>query len=91
MTIVHDPDHSRFIARIDDQDVATLSYVTRGNTLDFQSVFVRPDHRGKGVAETITTAAFEHAQSAGRRVVPTCPYIRDTFLRRHAQYQALVT
>jgi predicted GNAT family acetyltransferase len=91
MDIQHDTAAYRFVAVDDGQEVATLSYAEDGGTLDFQSVFVRPDQRGKGLAEIITKAAFEHARGAGKLVVPTCPYISGTFLRRHEQYLALTT
>ncbi len=89
MTITHDAAARRFVAAIDGQEVATLSYADAGDALDFQSVFVRPDQRGKGVAEAITKAAFDHARAAGKRVIPTCPYISGTFLKRFEAFRDL--
>lgn len=83
MDIRHDADQHRFVAILDGQEAGTLTYADRGDALDFQSVFVRPDHRGRGVAEKITAAAFAHARQQRVRVIPTCPYVRDTYLARH--------
>lgn len=89
MDIRHDPQQGRWVALINDQEAGTLHYADRGDALDIQSVFVRPDHRGRGVAERLTAAAFDYARQQRVRVIPTCPYVRDTYLARHERDRPL--
>jgi len=86
----HATSHLAFIARATDTDVvgmawlALLPRVPRPGALarlsaDLQSVFVVPEHRGKGVGSTLVDTATKHAVrlgagrvtvSSGRKAVP---------------------
>jgi predicted GNAT family acetyltransferase len=46
--------------------------------------------RGQGTAGRLATTACEFAASRGLSIVPTCSYIRDTFLPKHPQFARLV-
>ncbi len=87
--IEHEPNHSRFVARMGAEE-AELNYSKEGNTLNFLRVFVPESFRGKGIAAKITTAGFEYAKSNGFTVIPTCPFVRGTFLARYSHYQSLI-
>ena len=65
---------------------AVLDYTMSGKEMDIFHTFTDPDLRGQGLAEKLCIAAFEHAKKNGLRVVPTCPYVRDTFLKRHPEW-----
>ncbi len=68
--------HSAFLARTEQGDavgaawLALLPRVPRPGSLarfsaDLQSVFVLPEHRGRGIASMLVEAAFQHATAAG--------------------------
>lgn len=55
------------------------------DTLEFYSTYVEPSQRGRGLASEVVRAALDHARAQGKRVRPTCSYVR-AFLRRHPEY-----
>lgn len=46
--------------------------------------------QGRGLAAKLTRSALDFAREKRLRVVPLCPYA-SSFLRRHAEYQDLVS
>lgn len=90
MSVQHDPQNSRFFIPTEHGDVH-LDYIDRGNkTVEFTHVFAPPESRGSGQAGRVVVAAFEWAAQTHARVIPTCPYIAETFLPRFPKYQPLV-
>ena len=53
--------------------------------MDIQHVFTPPQYRGKGVAETLAMRAIIICRRRHWKVIPTCSYIRDTFMSRHPE------
>jgi len=45
---------------------------------------------GKGLAAKLTRTALDFARANHLRVVPLCPYV-SSFLRRHGEYQDLIS
>lgn len=91
MRITHDEQGRRFVMVLgEDGQEATLQYERRGEVLDFYSVFVPPQFRGRGHAGRIVIAGFDYAKEQGLKVRPTCPFISGEFLPRFPQYQELV-
>ena len=88
--VEHDTAAHRFVIRLDGRE-AFLAYRQSGTTLDFYHTFVPPEFRGRGLAEQVVRAGFEYAKAQHLTVIPTCPYISATYLKRHAEYQPLVT
>ena len=91
MTIEHDENGSRFIARVDDDgEEAELDYLMAGPKLiDLHHTYVPEDARGHGLAEALAKAAFDYAREQGYRVVPTCPFVRR-WLAHHPDEAKLV-
>ncbi|GAB2240417.1 hypothetical protein Droror1_Dr00020935 [Drosera rotundifolia] len=58
--------------------------------MDIVHTFVPPSKRGLGLAGRLCAAAFEHAQSRGLSVVPTCSYVSDTYLPRNPSWNSLL-
>ena len=94
-TIQHDAAQQRFRATLEGQEAFVAYRFTppqagQAGTMDLYHTFVPEVFRGRGVAERLVTAAFEHAKAQGLAVIPTCPYISGAFLKRHAEYVPLV-
>lgn len=86
--VTHEPAAGRFVIRIDGQE-ATLRYRLQEKTADFFSTFVPEPLRGRGLAEQLAKAAFEHAKAQGWHVIPSCSYLSGAYLKRHPEYQPL--
>ncbi|MBI4354942.1 MAG: N-acetyltransferase [Candidatus Omnitrophica bacterium] len=89
LEIVHDRDHHRFVAVVGGVE-AYLRYKEQGRVLDFFHTYVPEAARGRGIAEQLVRAGFAYAKEQGRTVIPSCPYVGRTFLKRLPEFQALV-
>lgn len=90
--VEHDTDRERFVVALGDGSEAYLEYRTREDgSLDYSGTFVPEAHRGRGIAEQLVVHALEHAREAGRRIVPSCPYVRHVVEEEHPEYGSLVT
>lgn len=69
---------------------AILDYTINGKEMDIFHTFTDPDLRGQGLAEQLTQAAFEHAKKNGLKIIPTCEYVRDAFLKKHPEWNSIV-
>lgn len=69
---------------------ALLDYTITGNKMDLFHTFTDPELRGQGLAEQLTQAAFEYAKKNGLRIIPTCEYVKDTFLKKHPEWNGIV-
>ncbi|MBI4167802.1 MAG: N-acetyltransferase [Candidatus Aenigmarchaeota archaeon] len=68
---------------------ALLDYTISGKKMDLFHTFTDEELRGQGLAEKLAQAAFEYAKKNGLRIVPTCEYIRDTFLKKHPEWEEI--
>ena len=59
---------------------AYLNYDSRPGILDIVHTSVPAAFRGKGVAKMLCDAAFEYAAENNVKVVPSCTYVRQTYL-----------
>ncbi|ETV83992.1 hypothetical protein H257_03356 [Aphanomyces astaci] len=87
--VVHDASKQRFAiySTADNQEIGYLEYEQRQPTsnttvLDLQHTVVHPAGRGQGLAQKLCDAAFVYARDQGFKVIPTCSYISDTYLKR---------
>jgi len=88
MEITHDPERYQFSVDLGSYH-AVLMYAKRGKVLDFYHIYVPDPFRNQGLAGKILIHAFEYAKMEGYQVVPTCPFIRDDFLKRFPQYREI--
>lgn len=87
MDVRHDPDRKRFVVGLDGGD-AYLSYREAGDdSLDFTSTFVPPDHREQGIGEALVIEGLEYAREEGKRVIPSCPFVRSVVDDRRPEYR----
>ncbi len=88
-TVNHDEANQRFVIATTAGD-AEVRYRLQGNRIDLHTTKVPSAARGAGIAARLVGAAFDYARDHNLRVVPSCPYISDTFLYRHPAYRSLV-
>ncbi|MBI4174935.1 MAG: N-acetyltransferase [Candidatus Aenigmarchaeota archaeon] len=69
---------------------AVLDYTISGKKMDVFHTFTDPELRGQGLAEQLAQAAFDYAKSKGLKIVPTCDYVRDSFLKKHPEWNSIV-
>jgi len=64
-------------------DVATLEYTLEknGTKADITHTIAPPAFRGKGSGALLADAAFQFFRAANVKVIPTCSYISDTYLK----------
>ena len=89
IVVRHNTAESRFEV-ITDGRLSVADYQLRGGEMVMTHTFVPPELRGRGIAEKLVRAALEYAQGEQLRVVPACSYV-DVFIRRHAEFQSLVS
>ena len=87
--VQHEQGNNQFVIKLEGAD-AVLQYLPRGKTMDMTYTYVPVAYRGKGLADKLCQAAFEYAKQNSLTVIPSCPYIGLTYLRRHPEYHALV-
>ncbi len=87
-TVTHDESARRFRVTLQGYE-ACLMYRLSGQEMDLYHTYVPEAFRGRGVADKLCKAAFEHAKAKGLTVVPSCSYISDAYLRRHKEYESI--
>ena len=87
--VIHDQAGRRFCVTLQGYE-ACLMYRLTGKEIDLYHTYVPEVFRGRGIAEGLCKAAFEHAKAAGLTVIPSCSYISDAYLKRHPEYGPLV-
>lgn len=89
LEIRHERDRSRFVAEADGRE-SVLRYEDRGDgVLDYQSTFVPPELRRRGIASQLVHYALDYAREHSYRIVPTCWFVRQV-IDREPEYADLV-
>lgn len=89
ITVENNTDASRFQVQFEEH-IAVIDYYLRGNDIVFTHTGVPEPLGGQGLASKMAKTALEYAKAEGLKVVPQCPFVR-AYLRRHAEYQELVS
>ena len=77
MRIHHDTDAHRFTASVEG-GTAVLRYEPVDDaTVDFQSTWVPPEARKRGVGLLLVEHALDWAEQEGKAVIPTCWFVKD--------------
>jgi predicted GNAT family acetyltransferase len=88
--VQHDKIGHRFFIPLASGHEALLLYRQQGDTLDFTHTYVPEPFREKGLAEKVVEAGFRYAQENHLKVIPTCPYVSQYFLRKRPEFSQLV-
>jgi uncharacterized protein len=73
----------------DGDAIAFLTYRMKGDAIEYLHSETPPALQGRGYASAIAKFALEHDKAVGRKVIPTCPFVR-TYIARHPDYAPLV-
>ncbi|SFJ58944.1 GNAT family N-acetyltransferase [Cellulomonas sp. KH9] len=87
--VEHDEAGHRYVLRIDGQEAGELGYAVDGDRVVLEHTVVDPARREKGLGSRLAAYALDDARSAGRRVVPQCPFVR-AYVDEHPRYADLV-
>jgi predicted GNAT family acetyltransferase len=68
-----------------DGGVATLSYTETPSTVDLVHTEVPSALEGRGFGSALARAALEYARDGGKRVIPTCPFVRR-YIASHPEW-----
>jgi predicted GNAT family acetyltransferase len=80
--VQHRENAKRFTARTP-SGLAYISYaVPDERTMDLQHTVVPEADRGQGVGGALVRTAIRHAREQGKRVIPTCPFVK-AWLENH--------
>ena len=80
--VQHRENAKRFSARTP-SGLAYISYEEPDErTIDLQHTVVPEADRGQGVGGALVRTAIGHARQHGKRVMPTCPFVKE-WLKRH--------
>lgn len=86
--VVNNREAHRFELEIEGE-LAVLNYAETATTVDLQHTEVPPTLGGHGVGSELALAALEYARQAGKRVIPTCPFVR-AYVMRHPEWKSIV-
>lgn len=78
--IQHDTQRQKFFLLIDGRE-SYLSYQQRDAAIDIQHTVVATADRGKGIAKDLVLEALNYAKENQLKVIPTCSYVEDFFLK----------
>ena len=82
--IEHDTNRSRFLAHVGTGVRPHLDYRIdhSSNSIDIIHTFTPRELRGRGIAYALCNRAFLFAKKNKWEVIPSCTYVRDTYLKR---------
>lgn len=91
LTVVKEPQASRYELLRDGERVGIAEYVLEDGAIDFTHTEIDRDQREKGLASTLVQQALDDVrENSDLRVAASCPYVRH-WLGDHPEYQDLLT
>jgi uncharacterized protein len=87
--IVHEPERSRYVLRLDDRVVGVADYMRDGDALAITYTGVEPRMRGQGLAGELVDFALRDIRESSSKVLPYCSYVSD-YIARNPEYLELV-
>ena len=80
---------TRYAAYLDGDEIGELAFSRWGDVVTALHTEVADSAEGQGVGSTLARTFLDDIRSAGRRVVPLCPFVRG-WLQKHPDYADLV-
>jgi predicted GNAT family acetyltransferase len=89
LTVVENPDRSRYELRDDGHLLGFTEYHERGDgVLVFPHTIISVPKRGAGYGSTLLRGALDAVRAKGRTIVAECPFVQR-FLKEHPDYADL--
>lgn len=90
MAITHDPDHSRYVYRTEDGDVAgEVEYINQDGVLLLVKAEIWPEYQGKGLGGMLVRETLEMIRDEGHgKIQPVCPFIVK-YMMKNPEFQSL--
>jgi uncharacterized protein len=89
VTIVDEPDSSRFVIVADGSPAGEITYTMRHDRRLIVHTGVDPAFEGKGVGGKAAAALLDEMRARGEQIVPLCPFVH-AYLDRHPEYADVV-
>ncbi len=89
MPKVEDNTAAQRLEIVDGGAIAFLTYRMKDGAVEVLQGETPPELRGRGLAGALAKFALERDKAAGRKVIPTCPFVK-TYIDRHPEYASLV-
>ena len=80
--IVHNPELSRYEARLDGEVVGLAEYRLVGERITLTHTEVNPEHEGKGIASQLAEVALADVKERGFELIPRCSFMA-AYVRSH--------
>lgn len=84
-----DETESKYLADLEHGEAYVAYNELDDERLDFRSTWVPPEHRKRGIGESLVLRALESARREGYRVIPTCPFV-TWVVERNPEYRELL-
>ena len=90
MAITHDPDHSRYVYRAEDGDVAgEVEYINHDGVLLLVKAEIWPEYQGKGLGGMLVRETLEMIRDEDQgKIQPVCPFIVK-YMMKNPEFQSL--
>jgi predicted GNAT family acetyltransferase len=88
--IVHDESAHRFVLGRDGVESYLLYRPIDPLAIDFQSTWVHPQLRGRGIGARLVEHGLQWAKARGVKIVPSCWFVAQ-FIDRNPQYRSLIS
>ena len=69
--------------------IAFLTYRMKGDAIEYLHSETPPELQGHGYASALAKFALDREKASGRKVIPTCPFVR-AYIQRHPEYASVV-
>ena len=79
------PDRNRFEVYVGDELAGFAEYVDTNDQRIFFHTEIGDDFAGRGLASTLIKFALTETRSAGKRIVPVCPFVAG-YLKKHDDF-----
>jgi len=80
--IVHNPELSRYEARLDGEVVGLAEYRLDGSRITLTHTEVNPEHEGQGIASQLAERALTDVKERGLELIPRCSFMA-AYVRSH--------
>ncbi len=89
LKVTHDEAKQQFEIDLDEKK-AVIQYKKHGNdALNLFHTKVPKEFEGKGVGSQLVGQTLEQIKVAGKKIVPSCPFIA-IYIKRHPEYKTMI-